>query len=88
MNLVFLHGPPAAGKLTVGREFARVTNSKLFDNHISIDFAKNIFEFGIPDRSTVGLWATHNVDGALYIHPKRRDHGRRTLSKEQTKNDE
>ena len=46
MNLVFIYGPPAAGKLTVARELARETGYRLFDNHVSIDCARTVFDFG------------------------------------------
>jgi hypothetical protein len=46
MKLIIIHGPPAAGKLTVGGELARLTGFKLFHNHISIDCVKAVFEFG------------------------------------------
>lgn len=48
MKLIIIHGPPAAGKLTVGTEIARLTDYKLFHNHISIDCVKTVFEFGTP----------------------------------------
>ncbi len=48
MKLIIIHGPPAAGKLTVGTELARQTGYKLFHNHISIDCVKTVFEFGSP----------------------------------------
>jgi len=32
MNLVFLYGPPAAGKYTIGRELASLTGLALFHN--------------------------------------------------------
>jgi hypothetical protein len=48
MKLIIIYGPPAAGKLTVGTELARVTGCKLFHNHITIDCAKTVFEFGTP----------------------------------------
>ena len=51
MKLIIIHGPPAAGKLTVGTEIARRTGYKLFHNHISIDCVKSVFEFGTP-----GFW--------------------------------
>lgn len=46
MKLIIIHGPPAAGKLTVGTELSRITGYKLFHNHLSIDFVKPVFEFG------------------------------------------
>ena len=48
MRLLFLHGPPAAGKLTIATEIARRTGFKLFHNHVSIDCVKPVFEFGTP----------------------------------------
>jgi shikimate kinase len=41
-----LYGPPAAGKLTIGTHLARLTGYKLFDNHVTIDWARAYFEFG------------------------------------------
>ena len=46
MKLVFIYGPPAVGKLTVATELANLTGFKLFDNHVSIDFVKSVFEYG------------------------------------------
>jgi len=46
VKLVFIYGPPAVGKLTVATELAKLTGFKLFDNHVSIDFVKSVFEFG------------------------------------------
>lgn len=48
MKLIIIHGPPAAGKLTVSRELAARTGYKVFHNHISIDCVKPVFEFGSP----------------------------------------
>ena len=39
MDFVFLYGAPAVGKLTVGRELARLTGVRLFDNHLVVDAA-------------------------------------------------
>jgi AAA domain len=46
VKLVFIYGPPAVGKLTVATELAKLTGFRLFDNHVSIDFVKSVFEFG------------------------------------------
>jgi hypothetical protein len=48
MNLVFIYGPPAAGKLTVANEIASLTGYKVFHNHLTIDAIEPIFEFGSP----------------------------------------
>ena len=46
MDLVYIYGPPAAGKLTVARELSRLTGYRLFHNHLSIDCVRPVFEFG------------------------------------------
>jgi len=46
MKLLFIYGPPAAGKLTVANEVAKRTGFKVFHNHVSIDAVLPIFEFG------------------------------------------
>ncbi len=48
MNLVFIYGPPAAGKLSVATELAALTGYALFHNHLSIEFVKPIFGRGTP----------------------------------------
>lgn len=47
-KLVVIFGPPAVGKMTVGRELAQLTGLKLFHNHMSIELALNFFKFGEP----------------------------------------
>ena len=51
MKLLFLHGAPAAGKLTVAKALLRLMPGRLFDNHASIDLARTMFDFGAP-----GFW--------------------------------
>ena len=48
MKLVFLYGPAAVGKLTVARELARLTGYPIFDNHLSIDYAARLLDWGTP----------------------------------------
>lgn len=46
MKLLFIYGPPAVGKFTVGTEIAARTGFRLFHNHLTVDAVKPIFEFG------------------------------------------
>ena len=49
MKLTIIHGPPAAGKLTVANAIAERTGFKVFHNHLSIDCVRPVFEFGAPE---------------------------------------
>jgi hypothetical protein len=51
MKLVFLHGSPAVGKLTVAKALLQIVSGRLFDNHAAIDLARTVFDFGSP-----GFW--------------------------------
>ena len=46
MRLLLLYGPPAVGKLSVGREVAALTGFKLFHNHLTVDLVASVFPFG------------------------------------------
>ena len=46
MKLVFLHGPPAVGKLTIARELRSLTGFALFHNHLTVDLVTSLFPFG------------------------------------------
>ncbi len=48
MHLVLLIGAPAAGKMTVGAELARLTGYKLFHNHMTIEPFLDIFDWDSP----------------------------------------
>lgn len=43
MTLLFLYGPPAAGKLTVAREVERLVGFRVFHNHLTIELALEVF---------------------------------------------
>jgi hypothetical protein len=45
-TLVVLIGPPAVGKMAVGRALEELTGYPLFHNHMSIELALPFFEFG------------------------------------------
>lgn len=48
MQLIFLHGPGAVGKLTVGQALKTHTGLPLFHNHLVVDAALSVFPFGSP----------------------------------------
>ncbi|MFJ8260549.1 AAA family ATPase [Rummeliibacillus sp. NPDC094406] len=45
MKLVLLFGPQAVGKMTVGQELEKITQLKLFHNHMTIDLLEPFFGF-------------------------------------------
>lgn len=46
MKLIFLHGMPGVGKLTVASELAELTGFRLFHNHLTVDLVLSLFDFG------------------------------------------
>ena len=46
--LLYIVGPPAVGKMSVGQAIAERTGLRLFHNHISIELALRYFEYGTP----------------------------------------
>ena len=43
MNLIFLYGPPAVGKLTIASLLSQHTGIPLFHNHLTRDLVKDIY---------------------------------------------
>ncbi|MDE5457392.1 hypothetical protein GWE18_32130 [Bradyrhizobium sp. CSA112] len=89
MKLLFLHGAPAAGKLTVAKALLRIVPGRLMDNHAAIDLALTIFDFGAPGfwelvhdvrRSAIDAAAEHRVPLLVttfcYAEPDDREHFR------------
>lgn len=48
MKFILITGPQAVGKMTVGQELEKITNLKLFHNHMSIELVLNFFDHGTP----------------------------------------
>jgi tRNA uridine 5-carbamoylmethylation protein Kti12 len=48
MKLLFIYGPPAAGKLTVATELARLTGYRMIDNHRATDYLLEVFPRSNP----------------------------------------
>ena len=46
MQLVFIYGPAAAGKLTVARRLGEATGFPVFHNHLVVDMLQAVFGFG------------------------------------------
>lgn len=63
MKLLFIHGAPAAGKLTTARALLNRVNGRLFDNHAAIDVARTVFDLGAP-----GYWELVQAVGMSVLH--------------------
>lgn len=48
MNLVIIVGAQAVGKMTVGEELSKITDLKLFHNHMSIELGLKLDAWGTP----------------------------------------
>ena len=66
MLLVFIHGAPAVGKLTVARELASLTGFPLFHNHLTVDLVSSLFAFGTPSfvRLREQIWLAAFAEAA------------------------
>ncbi len=65
MTLVMLIGPPAVGKMAVGRELARTGAFGLFHNHHTIEPLAEIFGHGTPAFDTLNSeWRTRVIEEA------------------------
>ena len=76
-TLVLIIGPHAVGKMTVGQELAKITDLRLFHNHMSIELTRKLFprtaeEWGILNetiRQTVfELFANVDFPGLIFTY--------------------
>ena len=51
VHLVMMFGPPAVGKMAVGRELSTLTGYPLFHNHMSIEPILDVFPWAHPRSS-------------------------------------
>ena len=49
MKLVLIFGPQAVGKMTVGQELVKMTDLKLFHNHMTIDLVSPFFDYSTKE---------------------------------------
>lgn len=75
MKLIFIHGMPAVGKLTVATELAKLTGFNLFHNHYSVDLVKSVFPWGTKEFSELNrkirldmfeAAAKNNINGIIF----------------------
>jgi len=80
MEVIFIHGPAASGKHTIASQLSRLTGLPLFHNHLAVDAALSLFEFGTPGFKNMrsAIWRTAFQEAAranrsfiFTFHPKR-----------------
>ncbi|WP_102272572.1 AAA family ATPase [Cytobacillus massiliigabonensis] len=49
MKFVLIFGPQAVGKMTVGQELEKMTDMKLFHNHMTIELVNQFFSYGTKE---------------------------------------
>ncbi|GAA4021601.1 hypothetical protein GCM10022247_52250 [Allokutzneria multivorans] len=66
MDLVFLHGPAASGKLTVARALSERVGYPVFHNHLVVDLLTTVFPFGTEPfiRLRERMWLDVMTDAA------------------------
>jgi hypothetical protein len=71
MDLVFIHGPAAAGKLTIARKVAHALGYPLFHNHLIVDAVVAVFPFGSPAfvRLREQFWLSTFAEAAAQGRP-------------------
>jgi hypothetical protein len=55
VQLVFIYGPTASGKLTVARELAKLRDYRVFHRHLVEDMATAVFPFGSDTLFACGI---------------------------------
>ena len=48
MKFVIIFGPPAVGKMVVGKELSKMTGFKMLHNHMTIELLIQLFDYGTP----------------------------------------
>jgi hypothetical protein len=71
MYVIFIHGPAASGKHTIGARLSEETGLPLFHNHLAVDAAKALFDFGTAPFNTMraAVWRTAFSEAAVSGRP-------------------
>ena len=76
-KLIMITGPQAVGKTTVGQELEKITNFKLFHNHMTIDLVNNFFSYSTKEgremvkmlrRDMLEFFAKSSIDGIIFTY--------------------
>lgn len=77
MKLVIIFGPPAVGKMTIGHELEKITELKLFHNHMTIELVAPFFSYSTgTGRKLVKLFreemfkevAASDLEGMIFTY--------------------
>jgi len=77
MKFVIIFGPQAVGKMTVGQEIEKMTDLKLFHNHMTIELVSPFFDYGTEQgRRLVNLFrkeifeevASSTLEGLIFTY--------------------
>ena len=56
MKFVLISDPQTVGKMTVGQELEKITNLKLFHNHMPIELAAPLFSYVSAEGKRLVVW--------------------------------
>ena len=69
MQVVFIFGPTASGKLTIAREVAAMTGFRLFPDHLAVNLVSGVFDTGMRPFVRIREWAwTEVLREAVHIN--------------------
>jgi len=61
MKFILLFGPQAVGKMTVGHELEKITDLKLFHNHMTIELVSPFFDYGTKEGKRLVNLFRHEI---------------------------
>ncbi len=65
MKFVLIFGPQAVGKMTVGHELEKITELKLFHNHMTIELVRHFFSYGTEEGRRLVQLFRHEIFEAV-----------------------
>jgi len=80
MDVLFIYGPAASGKYSIGQTVSEQLELPLFHNHLVVDAVKVLFDFGTPGfcQLRADMWlsafqiaAKHQQSFVFTFHPER-----------------